>query len=58
MGLAADLLAAEAGVTRGRQDAYAARSHARAAAALAGGVFDAETVPVDRVTRDERPRAS
>ena len=56
MGLAADLLAEEAGVSRARQDAYAARSHARAAAALAGGVFEAETVPVARVTRDDRPR--
>jgi acetyl-CoA C-acetyltransferase len=57
MGLAADLLAEERGVSRARQDEYAARSHARAAAAVASGAFDAETVPVAGVTRDDRPRA-
>jgi acetyl-CoA C-acetyltransferase len=57
MGLAADLLAEERGVSRARQDEYAARSHARAAAAVASGAFGAETVPVAGVTRDDRPRA-
>ncbi|WP_345525081.1 thiolase family protein [Nocardioides endophyticus] len=57
MGLANDLLAAEAGVARERQDAYAARSHARAVAAQQGGVFDAEIVPLATVSRDDRPRA-
>jgi acetyl-CoA C-acetyltransferase len=56
MGLAADLLAAEHAVTRGRQDAYAARSHARAHITQEAGGFDAEIVPVDGVHRDERPR--
>ncbi|HSE07395.1 MAG TPA: thiolase family protein [Nocardioidaceae bacterium] len=56
MGLAADLLAAERGVSRGRQDAYAARSHARAHTTQASGGFDAEVVPVGGVDRDERPR--
>lgn len=56
MGLAADLLAEEAGVGRERQDAYAARSHARAAATAAAGGFDDEIVPVGSVHRDERPR--
>lgn len=56
MGLAADLLAVERGVTRERQDAYAARSHARAWAAQTSGTFDAEIVPVGGRTRDERPR--
>jgi acetyl-CoA C-acetyltransferase len=56
MGLAADLLAAERGVGRERQDAYAARSHARAHATQAAGGFDAEIVPVGTVSRDERPR--
>lgn len=56
MGPAADLLAAERGVTRERQDAYAARSHARAHATLEAGGFDAEVVPVDGVDLDERPR--
>ncbi|WNV76891.1 thiolase family protein [Geodermatophilus sp. DSM 44513] len=56
MGPAADLLAADLGITREDQDAYAARSHARAAANQAAGGFDAEVVPVAGVTRDERPR--
>jgi acetyl-CoA C-acetyltransferase len=57
MGYAADVLAAKAGVTRGRQDTYAALSHARAVATRAAGGFDAELVPVGDVVRDERPRA-
>jgi acetyl-CoA C-acetyltransferase len=57
MGLAADLLAQAAGVSRERQDAYAARSHARAVRAGAAGLFDDEIVPVADVVRDERPRA-
>ena len=57
MGLAADLLAAEHGVDRKQQDAYAARSHARAAATLEHGGFAEETVPVGAVHVDERPRA-
>jgi acetyl-CoA C-acetyltransferase len=56
MGLAADLLAEECGISRERQDAYAARSHARAAQAAASGGFHAEIVPVTGVTRDERVR--
>ncbi|HEU5045803.1 MAG TPA: thiolase family protein [Nocardioidaceae bacterium] len=56
MGLAADLLAGEAGIGRMRQDAYAARSHARAAATADAGGFDDELVPVGTVSRDERPR--
>lgn len=52
MGEAAETVAAEAGVTRERQDAYAARSHA--AACLAD--FTDELVPVEKVERDERPR--
>ena len=56
MGHAADVLAAKAGVARERQDAYAARSHARAVATRDAGGFDAETVPVDGLSHDERPR--
>lgn len=56
MGLAADLLAEEHGVSRDRQDAYAARSHARAVAAQEAGAFAAEIVPVHGVERDDRPR--
>ncbi|MBM7505145.1 thiolase family protein [Agromyces aurantiacus] len=58
MGPAAEHLARVRGITRARQDAWAARSHARAAAAQAAGAFDAEIVPVDGVVRDDRPRAS
>ena len=57
MGQAADLLAQRAGVSRARQDEYAARSHARAAAARDAGTFDGEVVPVAGVRRDQRPRA-
>lgn len=56
MGAAADLLAAEHGIDRPRQDAYAVRSHRRAIAGIAAGVFDDEIVPVTGVSRDERPR--
>jgi acetyl-CoA C-acetyltransferase len=57
MGPAADLLAAQRGISRMRQDAYAARSHSRAARTRDAGGFDAEVVPVAGVCHDERPRA-
>jgi acetyl-CoA C-acetyltransferase len=57
MGLANDLLASEAGVSRERQDEYAARSHARAVAALESGAFESEVIAVEGVSRDRRPRA-
>jgi acetyl-CoA C-acetyltransferase len=57
MGRAADLLAEERGVSRERQDAYAAQSHERAYAAQQAGVYDAELIPVRGVSRDERPRS-
>lgn len=57
MGLANDLLAAEAGVSRERQDAYAARSHSRAVHARESGAFDSEIVAVGGVVRDDRPRS-
>jgi 3-oxoadipyl-CoA thiolase len=53
-------------VTRERQDAFALRSHQRAVAAIEGGVFDGQLVPVSVpqkkgdpvvVSRDEHPRA-
>ena len=58
MGVANDLLAQEAGVTRERQDEYAARSHARAVAARDAGAFADEIVAIDGVDRDDRPRAT
>ncbi|ASR38716.1 acetyl-CoA acetyltransferase [Prauserella marina] len=57
MGPAADLVAAEAGISRERQDLFATRSHERAVAAQRAGTFDAEIVPFGEVTHDERPRA-
>jgi acetyl-CoA C-acetyltransferase len=57
MGVASDLFAAERGVTRDAQDEYAARSHARAFAALGAGCFADEVVEVAGVRRDDRPRA-
>lgn len=57
MGAAADLLAEQRGVSRDRQDRYAARSHARAARTRDAGGFEAEVVPVAGVACDERPRA-
>lgn len=56
MGVANDLLTSEAGVSRRRQDAYAARSHARAVTSQQAGLFDSEIVPVGTAVRDERPR--
>jgi acetyl-CoA C-acetyltransferase len=58
MGVAADNLARLAGVSRDRQDAYAARSHERAASARAAGRFTRELVPVGGLDRDERVRSS
>ncbi len=56
MGAAADTLAARAGVSRERQDAYAQRSHRLAVASAADGVFDAELVALAGCARDDRPR--
>ncbi|MFG3619811.1 thiolase family protein [Nocardia sp. NPDC047654] len=53
MGVAADDLARARGISRERQDAYAARSHTLAAATD----FSAEIVPIGDVQRDERIRA-
>jgi acetyl-CoA C-acetyltransferase len=57
MGPAADLVAAEAGISRQRQDEFAARSHARAVQARSEGRFEAELVAVGGVDTDERPRS-
>jgi acetyl-CoA C-acetyltransferase len=63
MGFFADATAKKYGFTRGQQDEYAAESVRRALAAIEGGHFDAEVVPVtvkDRkgervVAKDETP---
>jgi acetyl-CoA acyltransferase len=46
MGITAELVAARYGVSRADQDAFAAESHRRAAAAQDAGKFGAELVPV------------
>jgi acetyl-CoA acyltransferase len=51
-GIAAELVAARWGLTRERLDAYAARSHALAAAAAVSGAFAGEIVAVDVPGRD------
>jgi acetyl-CoA C-acetyltransferase len=65
MGITAENIAERFCVTREAQDAFAAQSQQRAAAAVASGAFDAEIVPVEapagrgkttQVTRDEHPR--
>ncbi|MFT4233416.1 MAG: thiolase family protein [Microbacterium sp.] len=54
-GQAAEAIAAEWGISREEQDAFAVRSHALAAKAWAEHVFDAEVVPVPgaHLDRDE-----
>ncbi|MGM0446755.1 MAG: thiolase family protein [Methanobacteriota archaeon] len=47
MGMTAEKVAEEYGVSREAQDEYAARSHQRAAEATESGRFDDEIVPVD-----------
>jgi len=58
MGVAAEDVARRWAVDRERQDAYAVRSHARAAASQASGRFDGELVPLEQLSRDERVRAN
>ena len=62
MGMTAEEVAGQYSVTRADQDAFAAESQRRAAAAVASGVFDREIVPVDvpqrkgsslRISQDE-----
>ncbi len=57
MGPAAEALAAHLGISRQRQDAWAARSHRRTLAAQLSGTFDAELIAVGGLTKDQRARA-
>ncbi|MBV1855845.1 thiolase family protein [Catellatospora tritici] len=61
-GISAELIAAQWSLDRARMDEYAARSHQRAAAAHAAGLFAAELVPVPTpeglATVDESVRPS
>lgn len=65
MGETAENIAAQTGITRAEQDAYAVESHRRAVAAIDSGKFAEEIIPVVIpqkkgealvVTTDERPR--
>ncbi|WP_458411993.1 acetyl-CoA C-acetyltransferase [Schinkia sp. CFF1] len=51
MGHTAEVVAGKYKITREEQDAFAARSHARAARALAEGKFSEEILPVEVVVR-------
>jgi acetyl-CoA C-acetyltransferase len=55
MGLATDTYNERYGLTREDQDAFAARSHQRAAAAAKDGLFDAEIAPVQVPQRKGDP---
>ena len=66
MGLAAEFIADQYGISRREMDEYALESHRRAVAATNAGAFAAETVPIEvrtrgqaaaTVDRDECPRA-
>lgn len=52
MGQSAERMAKIHGVTRAAQDAFALRSHQRAAAAIASGRFDREVAPAFGVAKD------
>jgi len=53
-GVTSENVAERFGVSRAQQDAHAARSHQRAAAAQAAGFFDSQIVPVDTVWKDPK----
>ena len=61
MGMIAEGMASRTGITREEMDAWALRSHQRALAAIEGGRFTDEIVPIGRkkdepAARDEHPR--
>lgn len=62
MGVAAENVARECGISRERQDDFALRSHQRAVAASVAGAFVPEIVPLEAggavVEADDGPRAS
>jgi acetyl-CoA C-acetyltransferase len=57
MGNLAEYTAKKAGVGRQEQDEFALRSHQKAVKAMESCFFKAEIVPVDKVEKDEGPRA-
>src|SRR5690606_30992094 len=66
MGVTAENVAAEHGISRADQDAFALESQTRAARAIAGGLFADQIVPVEIASRrgtvvfdtDEHPKAT
>ncbi|KUP96197.1 acetyl-CoA C-acetyltransferase [Thermobifida cellulosilytica] len=56
MGLSTDRYNVRHGITRAEQDAFAARSHQRAAAAIEAGRFKEEIVPVEIPQRRGEPK--
>jgi acetyl-CoA C-acetyltransferase len=51
MGITAENVAAQYGLSREQQDAFSAESHRRASAAIAAGYFKSQIVPVEIVSR-------
>lgn len=58
MGVTAENIVDKYGISRERQDEFAAESQRRAAKAITSGVFDSQIVPVDGFNVDEHPRAT
>ena len=58
MGVAAENVAARFGISRERQDELALRSHRRALASAAAGIFDAEIVPLPGVSGPDGSRTA
>src|SRR5919204_6907066 len=56
LGMTAEKVAKEYGITREEQDAFALESQKRAACAIKEGVFSDEIVAVGKVIQDEHPR--
>ena len=56
LGVTAEKVAKEYGITRAEQDAFALESQKRAACAIREGLFSDEIVPVGDVSQDEHPR--
>src|SRR5881397_2195586 len=57
MGNLAEYTAKKAGISRREQDEFALQSHRKAVKAMESCFFKAEIVPVDKIKKDEGPRA-
>src|SRR6267378_3399618 len=57
MGNLAEYTAKKAGISRREQDEFALQSHRKAVTAMESCFFKAEIVPVDKIEKDESPRA-